>query len=426
VKVGAADEQVAGGRNNDNRYRAIIISWHFLGFPAKEETESVNVNILVMAPQPFYIERGTPIAVGLLLHALCEAGHKVDLLTYPEGKDVEIDGLRIYRVRKVPFIKHVPIGLSWQKLVYDFLMIFRMFGLARSNRYQVIHAVEESMYIASMMLPFGSTRLVYDMDSSMADQLIEKWKMLRLLSPVFNWFERFAVKRSDVVLPVCKALAEKVHRHCPDRKMYVLEDVALESDEQPDSAEDIGSDLGIDGLMAVYVGNLEHYQGIDLLLQAMDQLQTEPALHLVIIGGSPEDVRNYRIKAEQMGLSGSVHFLGPRPVGQLMYYLKQADILVSPRIKGENTPMKIYSYMASGKPVLATEIDSHTQVLDSGCACLVKADGASIAFGLKTLVDSEEMRDRLGKAAAARAAANHTYDAFRAKLLDAYSYLDSL
>ena len=379
-----------------------------------------------MAPQPFYTDRGTPIAVGLLLRALCEAGHKVDLLTYPEGNDVEIEGLRIYRVHKVPFIKHVTVGFSWQKLVYDFLMIFRMLGLVRSHRYQVIHAVEESVFIAAMVSPFVRARLVYDMDSSMADQLSEKWTALRVLRPVFEWFECLAVKRSDVVLPVCKALAEKVHRHCPDRKMFILEDIALESDEQLDSAEDLRTELGIDGLVVVYVGNLEHYQGVDLLLKAMEQLQSEPSLHLVIIGGSQGDVRKYRARTEQMNISGKVHLLGPRPVGQLAYYLKQADILVSPRTKGKNTPMKIYSYMASGKPVLATEIYSHTQVLDSTCACLVKADAASIASGLKALADNEEMRGRLGNAAAVRAAANHTYDAFQHKLLEAYNYLDSL
>ena len=46
------------------------------------------MRILLMAPQPFYIERGTPIAVKLLARALCSAGHTVDLLTYHEGEDV--------------------------------------------------------------------------------------------------------------------------------------------------------------------------------------------------------------------------------------------------------------------------------------------------------------------------------------------------
>lgn len=379
-----------------------------------------------MAPQPFYIDRGTPIAVGLLLRALCEAGYKVDLLTYPEGKDVEIEGLSIYRVHKVPFFKHVTVGFSWQKLVYDFLMIFRMIGLVRSSKYQVIHAVEESVFIAAMVSPFIRTRLVYDMDSSMADQLSEKWNALRVMRPVLEWFECLAIKRSDVVLPVCKALAEKVCQYCPDKKMFVLEDVALESDEEPDHTEDLRAVLGIDGLVAIYVGNLEHYQGVDLLLQAMQQLQPETSLHLVIIGGSRDDVRKYRIKTEQMGISANVHLLGSRPVRQLAYYLKQADILVSPRTKGKNTPMKIYSYMASGKPVLATDIYSHTQVLDSSCAYLVKADAASMSFGLKVLADNEGMRDRLGKAAAECAAANHTYNAFQHKLLEAYNHLESL
>lgn len=45
-----------------------------------------------------------------------------------------------------------------------------------------------------------------------------------------------------------------------------------------------------------------------------------------------------------------MHFFGPKPLKKLDHYLADADILVAPRIKGVNTPMKIFPYMHSGKP----------------------------------------------------------------------------
>ena len=70
------------------------------------------MRILVVAPQPFYQERGTPIATRLLLEALQAAGHSVDVLTYHVGDDPKIPGVRVFRAPAVPFVHDVPIGFS--------------------------------------------------------------------------------------------------------------------------------------------------------------------------------------------------------------------------------------------------------------------------------------------------------------------------
>ena len=63
------------------------------------------MKILLLAPEPFFQERGTPIAIKLLAETLCEQNYEVDLLTYHEGTDISIKGLRILRIPKIPFIK---------------------------------------------------------------------------------------------------------------------------------------------------------------------------------------------------------------------------------------------------------------------------------------------------------------------------------
>ena len=99
-----------------------------------------------------------------------------------------------------------------------------------------------------------------------------------------------------------------------------------------------------------------------------------------------------------LGVSDRVHLLGPRPVSQLGDYLVQADILVSPRLKGINTPMKIFSYLDSGKSIIATNISSHTQVLDSCCALLVDSKPAAMARGLSQLATDAVLRQTMGQA----------------------------
>src|SRR5690606_29170982 len=110
----------------------------------------------------------------------------------------------------------------------------------------------------------------------------------------------------------------------------------------------------------------ESYQGIDLLLESfVIALSKNHRLRLAIIGGETSDIVKYKTKADQLNINQFVRFYGPRPVFHLHGYLKQADILVSPRIKGGNTPMKVYSYLASGIVLLATDLDTHTQVMDN-------------------------------------------------------------
>lgn len=380
------------------------------------------MNILLVAPQPFYEERGTPIAVRLLAQALCAQGHRVDLVTYHLGADIACEGLRLSRIPRLPGIRRMPIGFSLQKLACDFFLFFKVARRMLRGRYDVVHCVEESIFF-TLLLPKRGARVVYDMDSSMADQLVEKWPALRAASGLFNACERRAVRRADLVLPVCDALAEKVRAHAPGKPLMVLSDVALRGDESGPPSEDIRHGLPPDAVVALYVGNLESYQGVGLLIEALARTGPDARVHLIVIGGEARDVAALRAQAQALGVAGRCRMLGPRPVAGLAGYLRQADILVSPRLRGANTPMKIYSYMAAGRAILATNIHSHTQVLDDRTARLAAPTAEALAAGLGALAADEGSRRALGTAAAARAEERHTVAAYRRVVDSAYRRL---
>lgn len=166
-------------------------------------------------------------------------------------------------------------------------------------------------------------------------------------------------------------------------------------------------------LAVMYVGNLEIYQGIDLLLQGFRLAVEEGvAADLFVIGGEDSDIRAYTRLAADLGIGHRVHFMGPRPVNSLSYYLEQADILASPRIKGKNTPMKIYSYLGSGKAVIATNLETHTQVLDDDIAMLVEPSPRAFADGLLTLSDKPQLRVAIGTAGQRMIQENFSLEAF--------------
>lgn len=384
------------------------------------------MRILLVAPQPFYQERGTPIAVRMLVEVLCGQGHAVDLLTYHEGADLDIDGLKILRTPALPGLRHVPIGISWKKLVCDLLISGRLLGLALSRRYDVIHAVEEAVFPAILLRSSSHARVVYDMDSMLGESLVSKWRLLRPATRVLRAIERAVIRRADAVFAVCSDLARHVRADAPGVPVFLIEDVALPSQQFCGAAEPLRELLDIRGPLALYVGNLQRYQGVEQVVRAMAQLPRGLDLTLVLIGGAPDDVARMRLLVRKLHLEERVYLLGPRPLAQLSGFLAQADILVSPRVRGSNTPMKVYSYMNSGTAILATRILSHTQVLDDDCAFLVEPSPQALAKGLVKLAADEALRARLGVAARRRAKDRYSVEAFREKVSAAYRTLEAL
>ncbi|MFO7655402.1 MAG: glycosyltransferase family 4 protein [Candidatus Krumholzibacteriia bacterium] len=378
--------------------------------------------ILFLAPQPFYQERGTPIAVDLALRVLAAEGHEVDLLTYAEGDAREYPRLTHRRLPRVPGVGKVPPGFSWKKAIYSSLLIPAALRLARGRRYDLVHAVEEAVFVAMLLKRIYSLPFVYDMDSALARQLVDKARWLRPLSPVFRAAERTAIRQAVAVIAVCPALVAHANA-CGAQRSVLLQDVALLDDRPPGrEATDLRQGLAASAMLILYVGNLERYQGVDLLLEGFAAARRRGSdAALAVIGGVPADVERYRRLASQLGIGHEVRFLGPRPLEDLGAYLAQADVVVSPRTRGNNTPMKVYSYLASGKPLLATKIDSHTQVLDDEVACLVTPDADGVATGIARLAGSPDLRARLGEAGARRAAERHTWPVFRRTLADAYA-----
>ena len=378
------------------------------------------MRVLVVAPQPFFAERGTPMAVRRLVETLCEDDHRVDLLTYPFGEDVEMEGLSLHRCRRFPGVREVGIGFSLSKVLLDLMLLPRLFRLAAPGRYDVVHAVEESIYFALLLRWRHRAAVIYDMDSSPTDQLTHSHRAFRLVKPLLTRLEEWAIRSADVVAPMCEALADFAANVRDNADQVVLHDVPTVQISEARARVVPAPDRGGRPVRALYVGNLEAYQGIDLLVDALGHLPVDAPLSIRVVGGPIEEAERFRSIVEESGERHRIEFVGPRPVAQLERLLTEADILLSPRTAGENTPLKIYSYMESGRPILATRLKTHTQVLDDSTAMLVDPSPGAYARGLMRLAEDERLRKNLGKAARARVRRRYSLSNFVRRVREIY------
>jgi glycosyltransferase involved in cell wall biosynthesis len=378
------------------------------------------MHILMIAPEPFFEPRGTPFSEYHRIRALTDLGHTVDLVTYPFGKDVSLPGLRVFRCARPPFVSRVKIGPSAAKIPLDVALAWTAFRRALKGGFDVIHSHEEGAAIGVLLgLVFGRPHL-YDMHSSLPQQLSNfSFSRSRVLKAVFEFFERLVVKRSRVVIVICPQLADTVKAIDPAIDPVLIENAPGSGDVPVAGAgATIRAEFGLTAStpLVLYTGTFEAYQGLDLLFEsAATVTASRPDVRFLLAGGRPEQVEKARAQARQAGVEAVTIFAGERPAEEIPLFLDAADVLVSPRSTGTNTPLKIYQYLRAGRPIVATRLLTHTQVLDDSVSILTEPTPAGLASGiLRAIADPESSRE-LGRRAHELAETKYSYEAYLGK-----------
>ena len=129
------------------------------------------------------------------------------------------------------------------------------------------------------------------------------------------------------------------------------------------------------------------------------------------------------MQARSAGADGVVVFTGQRPSEEIPQFLDAATVLASPRSRGTNTPLKIYQYLRAGRPIIATRLLTHTQVLDDSVAVLTEATPEAYAAGILRAVDDPAEADAIGRRARALADTKYSYEAYLERTRHAYAEL---
>jgi glycosyltransferase involved in cell wall biosynthesis len=373
--------------------------------------------VLFVAPEPFYEDRGTPIAIRHVLYELSARGVEVDLLTFPVGADVEIPGLRILRVPNPFRYRAVPVGLSPRKIVLDLLIAREIPKLLRRRRYAYVHAVEESAFLAVLAARRRGIPVLYDMQSSLPEQLAREPLWQGPTEATLRVFERWLLRRVDVV--ACSAgLCRLVAENAPGTPCIEWIFPGHRAEPEPGEPERLRERLDIPAgaPVVLYCGTFEPYQGLSYVMDAAPEIRREiPETRILLVGGRP-----HQLRATGNGGEGIVR-VPQQPRGRLSAFLSLADVLVSPRAYGNNFPLKIFDYLASGRPIVATDSPMHRAVLNETLALLVEPSPMGIARGVVALLRDPDRRAALGGAAKRYAEEALEWTAFSERVWSAHA-----
>jgi glycosyltransferase involved in cell wall biosynthesis len=379
--------------------------------------------VLVVAPQPFYEDRGTPIAVRYVLEALAQLGYESDVLTYPVGSTPSIRGVAYHRCANPFGFRAVPIGLSARKLVLDALLTGSLARMLRQRQYVAIHAVEEMAFPALALGRRHGIPVIYDMQSSLPEQL-EQRRVFRAapLQSLLRRAERWLLGGADVVMS-STGLANRVALLAPEAAVREWRFPSLLPEVSPERIAALRRELALsaDARVVLYTGTFEGYQGLDALMDAVPAIRAVvPEVVLLLVGWRDGEAAGMESLVGDGGLDGALRILPRQPRAAMAEYLALADVLVSSRSYGANLPLKIFDYLAAGRPIVASDTETHRTVLDGSRALLVPPTPDGFAAGILTALTDPAEATRLVVGARSFAEQHLGWDAFVESIRELY------
>lgn len=379
------------------------------------------MRVLMIAPQPFLEERGAPFAIYHHIKVLLEMDVQVDLVTYHVGQAVHLPGLRIFRIPKLPFVREVKVGPSFAKIPLDILVFFVALWRLCICRYVCVYTHEEAGMMGILIGALFGCKHLYYMHSDLSQQLvssefIERPWLIRLAQAI----QKFMARHADSIIAICPDIETTAKRIAPATPIYMIENSAVDEglpSPDPVTVAHLRQELRLDdATVLLYTGNLECYQGIELLLESIPVVKAHyPRACYLFVGGQQRQIDRLQALAQELGIADAVHFTGQRPLAEMPAYMALADVLLSPRIKGTNTPLKLYTYLRSGTPILATAIFSQTQVLSPDIAMLVEPTAQGLAEGAVQLLCDPAQARLLGERGRAFAEDHYSWPVFLKK-----------
>jgi glycosyltransferase involved in cell wall biosynthesis len=347
------------------------------------------MRILKIVPQAFYTARGTPLSAYHRARELIARGHEVDILTYGVGGDPPNFPARVFRARGPHFKRTIRAGPSRLKIWFDLLLFINLLAHLARRRYDVLYAHEEGALLARLAGAIFRIPYIYDMHSSLPLQITDwKFSTRRSVVAAFRWVERLSVRGACAVVAISPAVARAARNAGPDTPCVLLAnhfEGGQAVPQQEVAAVRTRYGIPLERKLVVYAGSFVALQALDLLLEAIPAvLAAVPNTTFLLVGGTDPEIETLRAQGERLGIVDHLILERSLPQAAIPAYLAAADVLVSPRVQGINSPGKLLNYLASGRPVVATDTLVHNQLLTDKSAILTPPTAAGLATGLIT------------------------------------------
>ncbi len=378
------------------------------------------LRVLMIAPTPYFADRGCHVRIYEEARALTERGHEVCIATYHLGRD--IPGVRVIRIPAIPWYNKLEAGPSWHKPYLDMLLLGTVLAEIRSFRPHLLHAhLHEGVLIGSVATLLHPIPLLFDYQGSLTGESLNHgfFGASSLLVKLFRALERFIDRRADhIITSSASGKAELITEWgIPEPRVDSLIDGVDTEVFRPLSRSEARRELGIPAevTLVVYLGLFNRYQGVDLLLDVIARIkQTAPEIHFLLMGFPDQQ---YRLKAEELGISGMITFTGRVPYERAPLYLSAGDLAVSPKLATTEANGKLFNYMACGLPTVAFDSPINREILGDDGIYVEHGNGAAFADAILTAIGNGSMLASLSGKSRTRAIDVHSWES-RSRQLD--------
>jgi glycosyltransferase involved in cell wall biosynthesis len=380
--------------------------------------KSVNMKILMVAPTPFFADRGMHIRILEEARSLVRLGHTIKIATYHIGGDIpesENPGIEVRRIRRLLFwYRKLEAGPDWQKLVLDILLIRKTYTLSREFHPDIIHAHNHEgvaiAWVAQLLLRVHGQRpkLLADFQGSLTREMVSHaYLRSSWLRGVFRAVETWINDMCDAAVASSWASAEEISDIRRGGTVETVLDGArdlphLSADDQKKIREYYG--IGAEAIVAVYTGAFIPNKGAETLVRAIPiALRSQPTLHFVL-AGFPQDLLDPLLAKYSIGERVTV--VSPLPYFSIGNVLGMSDISIDP--KHEDTGQasgKMLQYMGAGLPVVCFDTPNNRNYLGDGGVYATDNSFEALADAIVTLARNRESWDDIGQANQLRAEA---------------------
>jgi len=376
------------------------------------------MKILFLVPEPFFVIRGSSVTTRAWIRTLAEAGHKVDLICYPEGRAEDIGQASVRRT----------LSFAGSSALRDLCMFFMALSMCIRNRYDVIHALNQGAFSAVTLKRIFKSRFVYDLDLDPVEVFSEgTWLTRRFKAAVGRRLERSVLKRADVILVSSPTRAERARATGTPARVAEFDDPPydLPMGENRDGSVQIRQEFGIGTAPVIlYTGSFADPQQMDLLLRSARLVHDQkPDAFFLLAGEKTAEIPKLQKLAAMLDISDRCIFAGLKSLGQISALLATASVVVSPRLRPARTFSKLFTYMLSNRVIVATRMADQERMLDASCAILTRTEPDDLAAGIVRALDEPLISRALAREAWSRAAANHTMASFKHKVRGFYQQL---
>lgn len=339
----------------------------------------------------------TEKAHGYQICKMCEEfgglGSMVELWVPARKNHIKQDIFSYYNLKKNFQIRYLK--------TFDFFRLEKLIGRYASYFQSLF------FFVKLLFIKVGQGRIIYTRSPEIA--WLFKTRGYKTVYEAHNWpgtkteFYKFLLKKVDLI--VCNSVGtEKKYQDNGFKNTLLapngvdLKDFAVNKD-KAGLRKEYG--LPADKKIVMYVGHLYKWKGADIILQAADLLKNNKSIEFVLVGGTANDINKYkeRLKGKELN---NVNLFGYRNKREIPGLMKAADILLLPNVPvteesvNYTSPIKMFEYMAAGRPIIASDLPSIREALNKNNALLVPAgDAQKLVGAIEDLIVNKTLADKI-------------------------------